>query len=95
MQFEDKLKSFSRFNLPKKEKEYLKLEQDQTAELLEGMVSQNRYGKFVLVEKKFNLDYIHGKIRLASCLEHAGSFNFSISFFMIVVLPTPGCPVKR
>jgi uncharacterized protein YprB with RNaseH-like and TPR domain len=72
MKFEDKLKSLNRFNLPKEEKEYLKSEQDQAAELLDGMVSQNRYGKFVLVEKKFNLDYRHGKIILASCSEHEG-----------------------
>lgn len=69
MKFEDKLKSFNRFNLPKKEKEYLKPEQNQAAELLDGMMSQNKYGKFVLVEKRFDLDYRHGKIRLASGLE--------------------------
>ncbi len=35
-----------------------------------GVVSQNKYGSFVLVEKRFDLDYRHGKVRLASCLEH-------------------------
>lgn len=73
MKFEDKLKSFDRFNLPNERKESPKTERAQVAELLDGMVSQNKYGKFVLVEKRFDLDYRHGKIRLASCFEHAGN----------------------
>jgi uncharacterized protein YprB with RNaseH-like and TPR domain len=78
MKLEDKLKSFvgnpakgeERFNLPNERKEFPKTEQDQLAESLGGVVSQNKYGKFVLVEKRFDLDYRHGKVRLASCLEH-------------------------
>jgi uncharacterized protein YprB with RNaseH-like and TPR domain len=73
MKFEDKLKSFNRFNLPKEKREYLKPEQDRAAKLPDGIVSQNRYGKFVLVEKRFDLDYSHGKIRLAACFENAGN----------------------
>jgi uncharacterized protein YprB with RNaseH-like and TPR domain len=70
MKLEDKLKSFTRFNLPKQTKDFTLARQDQVAESLGGVKSQNRYGKFILVEKRFDLDYRHGKIRLASCLEH-------------------------
>jgi len=70
MKFEDKLKSFNRFNLPQKTKDFALTRQDQVAESLGGVIFQNRYGKFVLVEKKFDLNHRHGKVRLASCLEH-------------------------
>jgi len=70
MKLEDKLKSFDRFHLTKVKEEALPRIQDAITELIEGMVSVNRYGKFVLVEKRFNLDYRHGKVRLASYLEH-------------------------
>jgi uncharacterized protein YprB with RNaseH-like and TPR domain len=70
MKFEDKLKSLNKFNLLKERTGSPKIDQDQASELLGGIVSQNRYGKFVLAEKRFDLDYRHGKIRLASCLEH-------------------------
>jgi uncharacterized protein YprB with RNaseH-like and TPR domain len=70
MKFEDKLRSFDRFSLPKEAKSYPVTREDQATELLGGILSQNRYGKFVLVERRFDLNHRHGKIRLASCLEH-------------------------
>ncbi|MCK4428527.1 MAG: ribonuclease H-like domain-containing protein [candidate division Zixibacteria bacterium] len=39
-------------------------------ELIGGVVCENRYGKFVLVEKRFDLNHRYGRVRLASCLEH-------------------------
>jgi uncharacterized protein YprB with RNaseH-like and TPR domain len=81
MEFEDKLKSFDRCRsgLPPKEG-YPTTKLDQAAKLLGGTLSQNRYGKFVLVEKRFDLDYRHGKIRLASCLEHADNVLTRLCF---------------
>ena len=69
VKLEDKLRSFDRFNLPKEKKDFSLAQQDQVAESLGGVVSQNRYGKFVLVEKRFGLNQRHGKVRFASCLE--------------------------
>ncbi len=39
-------------------------------EFVGGVISENRYGKFILVEKRFGLNYRHGRIGLASCSEH-------------------------
>jgi len=69
VKLEDKLRSFDRFNLPKEKKDFSLAQQDQVAESLGGVVSQNRYGKFVLVEKRFGRNQRHGKVRFASCLE--------------------------
>jgi uncharacterized protein YprB with RNaseH-like and TPR domain len=80
MKFEDKLKSFNRFNLPKKTKDFTLTRQDQVVESLAGVVFQNRYGKFVLAEKRFDLDYRHGKVRLASCLEHQDNVLAQLCF---------------
>jgi uncharacterized protein YprB with RNaseH-like and TPR domain len=70
MKLEDKLKSFERFNLPEEAKNFSLTTQDQVVESLDGAVSENRYGKFVLMEKRFDLNHRHGRIRLASCTEH-------------------------
>ncbi|MFQ6003390.1 MAG: ribonuclease H-like domain-containing protein, partial [Candidatus Zixiibacteriota bacterium] len=73
MKLEDKLRSFGRFNLTKgKEEETLPKKQDVMVELIGGVVSENRYGKFVLAEKRFDLNHKHGRIKLASCIEHEG-----------------------
>jgi uncharacterized protein YprB with RNaseH-like and TPR domain len=94
MKFEDKLKSFDRFNLPKETKDFTLPRQDQVAESLGGVVFQNRYGKFVLAEKKFGLDYRHGKVRLAACLEHQDNvlarlcFSKSSAFEMSICSPS-------
>jgi uncharacterized protein YprB with RNaseH-like and TPR domain len=91
MKLEDKLKSFDRFNLPKETKDFTLTRQDQVAESLGGMVFQNRYGKFVLVEKRFDLDYRHGKVRLASCLEHADNVLARLCFSKNSACETSTC----
>ena len=70
MRLEDKLRNLDKSNLTKVREETLAEKQNDTVELVEGVVSENRFGKFVLVEKRFGLDYRHGKIGLASCSEH-------------------------
>jgi uncharacterized protein YprB with RNaseH-like and TPR domain len=72
MKFEDKLRSFNRFNLTKERQKDFSQKQNPAVELVCGMIYENKYGKFVLVEKRFDLDYRHGTIRLASCFEHEG-----------------------
>lgn len=91
MKFEDKLKSFDRFNLPKETKDFALTRQDQVAESLGGVVFQNRYGKFVLAEKKFDLDYRHGKVRLASCLEHEDNVLARLCFSKNSACETSTC----
>jgi len=91
MKFEDKLKSFDRFNLPKKTKDFTLTRQDQVAESLGGVIFQNRYGKFVLVEKRFDLDYRHGKVRLASCLEHEDNVLARLCFSKNSACETSTC----
>ncbi len=70
MRFEDKLRNFDRFNLPQGREKHLPQKQDALRETIGGAVSENRYGKFVIMEKRFDLNHKHGKVRLASCLEH-------------------------
>ncbi len=91
MKFEDKLKSFDRFNLPKETKDFTLTRQDQVVESLAGMVFQNRYGKFVLAEKRFDLDYRHGKVRLASCLEHQDNVLAQLCFSKNSACETSTC----
>jgi uncharacterized protein YprB with RNaseH-like and TPR domain len=91
MKFEDKLKSFDRFNLPKETKDFALTRQDQVAESLGGVVFQNRYGKFVLAEKRFDLDYRHGKVRLASCLEHQNNILAQLCFSKNPACETSTC----
>ncbi|MCJ7577406.1 MAG: ribonuclease H-like domain-containing protein [candidate division Zixibacteria bacterium] len=56
-----------------------------------GVVSQNKYGSFVLVEKKFDLDYRHGKVRLASCLEHENNVLTRLCFSKSSACETSTC----
>jgi hypothetical protein len=91
MKFEDKLKSFNRFNLPQKTKDFTLTRQDQVAESLGGVVFQNRYGKFVLAEKRFDLDYWHGKVRLASYLEHEDNVLARLCFSKSSACETSTC----
>jgi uncharacterized protein YprB with RNaseH-like and TPR domain len=91
MKFEDKLKSFDRFNLPKETKDFALTRQDQVVESLGGVVFQNRYGKFVLAEKRFDLDYRHGKVRLASCLEHQDNVLTQLCFSKNSACETSTC----
>ena len=70
MRLEDKLRNLDKSNLTKVREETLAEKQNDTVELVEGVVSENRFGKFVLVEKRFGLNYSHGRIGLASCSEH-------------------------
>jgi uncharacterized protein YprB with RNaseH-like and TPR domain len=80
MKFEDKLRNLERFNLPREAKNSSLTRQDQAVGSLDGVVSQNGYGKFVLVEKKFDLSHRHGKVSLASCLEHKGNALAQLCF---------------
>ena len=70
MRLEDKLRNLDRFGSAKVGEKTLPEEHDQAAELFSGAVTENRFGKFVLLEKSFGLDYRHGKTGLASCSEH-------------------------
>jgi uncharacterized protein YprB with RNaseH-like and TPR domain len=70
MELEDKLKSLDRFNLTKVSDKSIPEKQDAVVESIGGVVSENEYGKFVLVEKRFDPDYRHGTVRLALCVEH-------------------------
>jgi uncharacterized protein YprB with RNaseH-like and TPR domain len=80
MKFEDKLRNFNRFTLPKEAKAFTLTRQDQLGESLGGVVSQNKYGEFVLVEKRFDLNYRHGKVRLALGLENEGNVLARLCF---------------
>jgi uncharacterized protein YprB with RNaseH-like and TPR domain len=80
MRLEDKLRNLDRFNLAKVREEALPEKQDGTVGLVGGVVSENRFGKFVLVEKRFGLNYRHGKIGLASCSEHKSDVLAQLCF---------------
>ena len=69
MKLEDKLRSLDRFNRTEVQGETFSEKQNAMVELIGGVVSENRYGKFVLVEKRFDLNHRYGRVRLASCLE--------------------------
>jgi len=80
MKLEDKLRSLDRFNQTEVQVETLPDKQNAMVESIGGMVSENRYGKFILVEKRFDLNHRHGKVRLASCLEHDGDVLAQLCF---------------
>jgi uncharacterized protein YprB with RNaseH-like and TPR domain len=89
MRFEDKLRNFDRFNLTKPKAEAFPKKQDAFTELIGGVVSENRYGKFVLMEKRFDLNYRHGRVRLTSCVEHEGDVLARLCFAKSSVPGTP------
>ena len=91
MKFEDKLRNFDRFNLTKVREEALPKKQDTMEKSVGGVVSQNKYGSFVLVERIFDLDYRHGKVRLASCLEHADNVLARLCFSKNSACETSTC----
>jgi uncharacterized protein YprB with RNaseH-like and TPR domain len=80
MRLEDKLRNLERFGPAKVTEKTLPEEHDQAVELVGGVVSENRFGKFVLAEKRFGLDYRHGKIGLASCSEHKSEILSRLCF---------------
>jgi uncharacterized protein YprB with RNaseH-like and TPR domain len=66
MELEDKLKRIARFN-PKPIREITSQKaEDRIVELLNGTLSQNEFGEFVLVEKKFDRDELRRQIGLTS-----------------------------
>jgi hypothetical protein len=80
MKLEDKLKSLDRFNQTEVQVETLPDKQNAMVESIGGMVSENRYGKFILVEKRFDLNHRYGRVRLASCLEHEDNVLAQLCF---------------
>jgi uncharacterized protein YprB with RNaseH-like and TPR domain len=80
MKLEDKIRSLDRSNPTKVREKTPPVTQDETAESIGGVVSENRFGKFVLVEKRFGLGYRHGRMGLASCSEHRSDVLAQLCF---------------
>ncbi len=80
MKLEDKLRNLDRSNPIKVREKTPPVMQAETEESIGGVVSENRFGKFVLVEKRFGLGYRHGKIGLASCSEHKSDVLANLCF---------------
>jgi uncharacterized protein YprB with RNaseH-like and TPR domain len=74
MELEDKLKNPARFNSAQSVKTLRSREKDQAEELLNGKVTQNRFGEFVLVSKRFDPREIHPFIRSSSDVGIKGEF---------------------
>ncbi len=66
MELEDKLKSIARFNSNPRREAAIHKGKDRSVELLNGTLSQNKFGEFVLVEKKFDPEELRRQIGLSS-----------------------------
>ena len=66
MELEDKLKSLGRFNLSHPKSAVTSKDEDQIVELLDGEVVENRFGRFVLVRKRFDQNKLYQEIKLSS-----------------------------
>ncbi len=66
MELEDRLKSFARFNLSHQRDAVVPEGKDRIVELMDGEVTQNRFGRFVLVRKRFDQNKLHQEIKLSS-----------------------------
>jgi uncharacterized protein YprB with RNaseH-like and TPR domain len=74
MTLEDKLKNLARFNLTQSVKTLRSREKDQAEELLHGKVTQNRFGEFVLVRKRFDPGEIHPIVKSSPSFDIKGEF---------------------
>jgi len=64
MELEDRLKSFARFNINHKRGAVAPKIKDRIVELLNGTMAENRFGRFILVEKKFDQSRLYQQIKL-------------------------------
>ena len=74
MELEDRLKSFSRFNLTNRRGAVTPEDKDRIVKLVDGEVAQNRFGGFVLVRKKFDQSKLYQEIKLSSSWDINGEF---------------------
>lgn len=74
MELEERLKSLAGFNLTRGKDIAPPKEKDRIEKLLNGLVTQNRFGEFVLVSKKFDPCGLHPSIKLLSFPPIKGEF---------------------
>ena len=74
MELEDRLKSFDRFNLTHQRGAVTPQGKDRIVELLDGEMAENRFGRFVLVRKRFDQSKLSRKIKLSSSWDINGEF---------------------
>jgi len=74
MELEDRLKSFDRFNLTHQRGAVTPQGKDRIVELLDGEMAENRFGRFVLVRKRFDQNKLYQEIKLSSSWDINGEF---------------------